>query len=69
MVIGSTFCFWKAREDLAELQTNSERLASSKAASGRGKKTTIISSVAADEVIASLGAGFPDFSGCWEDKR
>lgn len=65
MVIGSTFCFWKTRED----QTNSERLASSKAASRRGKKTTIISSVAADEVISSLGAGFPDFSGCWEDKR
>lgn len=70
MVIGSTFCFWKTREDLAKLQTNSEGLASSKAARGRGKKkTNIISSVAADKVISSLRAGFPDFLGCWEDIR
>lgn len=70
MVIGSTFCFWKTREDLAKLQTNSEGLASSKAARGRGKKTTaIISSVAADKVTSSLRAGFPDFLGCWEDIR
>lgn len=70
MVIGSTFCFWKTREDLAELQTNSEGLASPKAARGRGKKkTAIISSVAADKVISSLRAGFPGFLGCWEDKR
>ena len=70
MVIGSTFCFWKTREDLAKLQTNSEGLASSKAARERGKKTTaIISSVAADKVTSSLRAGFPDFLGCWEDIR
>ena len=70
MVIGSTFCFWKTTEDLAKLQTNSEGLASSKAARERGKKTTaIISSVAADKVTSSLRAGFPDFLGCWEDIR
>ena len=38
MVIGSTFCFWKTREDLAELQTNSEGLASPKAAGGEGRR-------------------------------